>query len=98
MRFATEPYELPETKNLTNFYKHLTNYAINKSNPNYEYNYTVKDMSYGHKKSLAEFFRTLKEMGFKANSYWSQIKDNIIKTLISAQPFLVSNYKTCRPQ
>ena len=36
-------------------------------------------------------------MGYKANSFWSQIKDNIIKTLISAQPYLVNNYKTCQP-
>jgi len=54
-------------------------------------------MTYGHKKSLAEFFKTLKEMGFKANSYWSQIKENIIKTLITAQPYLLNNYKACRP-
>lgn len=36
-------------------------------------------------------------MGYKANLYWSQIKDNIVKTLIAAQPFLLANYKTCRP-
>lgn len=55
-------------------------------------------MNYGHKKSLAEFFKTLKEMGYKANSFWSQIKDQIIKTLIAAQPMLAANYKTSRPQ
>jgi hypothetical protein len=54
-------------------------------------------MAYGHKKSLAEFFKILKDLGFRANSYWSQIKDCIIKTLIAAQPFIVSNYKACRP-
>lgn len=37
-------------------------------------------------------------MGYKANAYWSQIKEQIIKTLLAAQPLLVSNYKTCRPQ
>lgn len=53
MRFATEPYELPSQDNLDNFYMHLTNYAINKSHPNYEYNYSANDLSRGHKKSLA---------------------------------------------
>ena len=55
-------------------------------------------MSHGHKKSLAEFFKSLKEMGYRANAYWSQIKDNIIKTIIAAQPYLLANYKLCRPQ
>jgi len=55
-------------------------------------------MTYGHKKSLAEFFKTLQEMGYKANAFWNQIRDQIIKTLAAAQPMLVSNYKTCRPQ
>ncbi len=77
---------------------HLTNYAINKSNPNYQYNYSVNDMTHGHKQSLAEFFKNLKDEGYRANLYWSQIKDNIIKTIIAAQPYLLSNYKLCRPQ
>lgn len=55
-------------------------------------------MSHGHKKSLAEFFKSLKEMGYRANAYWSQIKDNIIKTILAAQPYLLANYKICRPQ
>ena len=37
-------------------------------------------------------------MGYRANYYWSQIKDQIIKTLLAAQPMLVANYKSCRPQ
>lgn len=53
VRFSTEPYEFPNAGNMENFFMHLTNYAINKSNPNYEYNYSVNDMSHGHKKSLA---------------------------------------------
>jgi len=32
---------------------HLTNYAINKDNPNYQFNNSVHDMSHGHKKSMA---------------------------------------------
>lgn len=76
---------------------HLTNYAINKSNPNYQYNYSTNDLSHGHKKSLAEFFQSLKELGLRATNYWGQIKDCIVKTLVAAQPQLVSNYRQCRP-
>jgi len=36
-------------------------------------------------------------MGYRANSYWAQIKDIIIKTIITAQPHLIGNYKSSRP-
>ena len=37
-RFATEKYVAPKANNLTNNFIHLTNYAINKNNPNFEFN------------------------------------------------------------
>lgn len=67
---------------------HLTNYAINKNNPNYLFNSSLSNLSFGHKKSMAEFFQTLKNMGLKASHYWSSIKDTIVKTIISGQPHL----------
>lgn len=88
VRFATERYEQPDEDNFDNLYMHLTNYAINKDHPNYIYNDSVENLSYGHKKSLAEFFQTLKNMGLKASQYWADIKDIIIKTMISGQPHL----------
>lgn len=37
-RFATEPYKDPARDNLENMCIHLTNYAINKDNPNFQFN------------------------------------------------------------
>jgi len=37
-RFATEQYERPRGNNLDNIYVHLTNYAINKMNVNFNQN------------------------------------------------------------
>lgn len=37
-RFATEAYESPVGANLGNLFMHLTNYAINKENENFQYN------------------------------------------------------------
>ena len=37
-RFATEDYQIPDENNLDNICMHLTNYAINKDNPNFEFN------------------------------------------------------------
>lgn len=76
---------------------HLTNYAINKESPKYVFNDSLENLSYGHKKSLAEFFQTLKAMGFKAHQYWSDIKDIIIKTLIAGQPHLQHEYRMAQP-
>jgi hypothetical protein len=36
-------------------------------------------------------------MGLRANLYWSQIKDQIVKTVIAVQPYLLNNYRVCRP-
>ena len=37
-------------------------------------------------------------MGLRANAYWSQVKDCIVKTLLAAQPQILNNYRLCRPQ
>jgi hypothetical protein len=37
-RFCTEKYEPPSPSNITNNYTHLTNYAVNKHNPNFIFN------------------------------------------------------------
>ena len=34
-RFATVPYEIPNQKNMSNLFMHLTNYAINKDSPDF---------------------------------------------------------------
>jgi tubulin polyglutamylase TTLL6/13 len=67
---------------------HLTNYAINKDNPKYVFNESLDNLSFGHKKSVAEFFQTLKGLGLPANEYWTSIKDIIVKTMIAGQPHL----------
>lgn len=76
---------------------HLTNYAINKDNPKYVFNESLENLSYGHKKSLAEFFQTMKALGYKAHQYWSDIKDIINKTMISGQPHLQHEYRMAQP-
>lgn len=37
-RFATEPYKHPKQKNLKSACVHLTNYSLNKKNPNFIFN------------------------------------------------------------
>jgi len=60
-RFATEIYEPPNKDNLGNLMMHLTNYAINRDNPNFKFNDDSTKMDVGHKKSLTAVFNMLKE-------------------------------------
>ena len=52
-RFATCPYQKPHESNLDNLYMHLTNYAINKKNPNFFYNFNENITNIGHKRSFS---------------------------------------------
>lgn len=62
-RFATEEYKPPCEDNLDNLYMHLTNYAINKDNPNFQFNEDSENMDVGHKRSLESIY----EVGFLVN-------------------------------
>ena len=76
-RFASEQYKL---KAFNNPFIHLTNYAINKDNANFASDESgVK----GHKRSLESVYNTLAQEGVDIDKLKFQIKDIIIKTLIS---------------
>jgi len=94
-RFATEPYCTPEDDNLTNMCMHLTNYAINKENPNFIFNDSSHADNVGHKKSLKAVFQILESQGHNISLLWEEIKKIVIKVLCSIQPILSQNYKSC---
>ena len=60
-RFATEPYDPPCFSNLENVCLHLTNYAINKDNPNFVFNTDSTKTNIGHKRSLTSVLELLKK-------------------------------------
>lgn len=51
-RLSTVKYQSPAASNLGNLCMHLTNYAINKSNKDYEKNTEMDQDDKGHKRSL----------------------------------------------
>lgn len=51
-RFATEAYVNPKKDNLDDVCMHLTNYAINKDNPNFVFNENEEKDAVGHKRSF----------------------------------------------
>jgi tubulin polyglutamylase TTLL6/13 len=82
-RFCTEAYHVPTRANLDNTYMHLTNYAINQFANNYQQCEDEEGDS-GHKRSLGAILNILKKAGANPQELMDQIKDIIVKTIISS--------------
>eukprot|EP00002_Diphylleia_rotans_P013434 TRINITY_DN262_c0_g1_i12.p1 TRINITY_DN262_c0_g1~~TRINITY_DN262_c0_g1_i12.p1 ORF type:complete len:737 (+),score=152.34 TRINITY_DN262_c0_g1_i12:31-2241(+) len=93
-RFCTEPYEKPTDDNMADAYRHLTNYAINKQNDNFEPNTDPTVTDRGSKRSLKAVMDSVASAGHDVDLLWKDISDLIIKTLISVQPSLEVQYKS----
>ena len=76
---------------------HLTNYAINKDAADFKI--TDEDIEQGisSKRTLETVYQRLQEDGVDINLLKLKIADLIIKTLMSVQPDLMHNYRTCQP-
>lgn len=58
-RFATHKFQKPTKANMKNIYMHLTNYSLNKKNPNFEFNQEEDADDAGHKRSLSSVFQVI---------------------------------------
>jgi tubulin polyglutamylase TTLL6/13 len=96
-RLATEQYVAPKGKNMKNQFIHLTNYAINKINENYEFNTTENNASTGHKRSLKFVWDYIRKNGGNPNKVKKKIKKCIIKTFCAVHPYLSRIYKEAQP-
>ena len=76
VRRASVPYG---NKNWNNIFIHLTNIAVNKHN---------KGAFDASLLKVTDFFKKLQDIGVDTHKIWEQIKDAIIKTLISAEHHL----------
>ncbi|CAD8177128.1 unnamed protein product [Paramecium octaurelia] len=97
VRFATEPYVPPNTSNLDDMCMHLTNYAINKENPNFVFNKDASRMDIGHKRSIKAVFGKLEEEGHDIKKLWQDMYEIFIKTFCAVQPILSHHYRSCQP-
>jgi tubulin polyglutamylase TTLL6/13 len=101
-RFATEVYQSPLGSNLGDLCMHLTNYAINKDSDDFIFNEDPNKDDVGHKRSLRAVFDYIdshRRDGKDKNSkqIWDDIKDVIVKTLITGQPHISHLYRTSKP-
>ncbi|KAI8835404.1 tubulin-tyrosine ligase family-domain-containing protein, partial [Chytriomyces cf. hyalinus JEL632] len=95
-RFATERYVDPTDSNMDDVCMHLTNYAINKHNPNFD---TTESDHQGSKRTLQSVFNHLvaKNAIPCAEDLWMRIHDAIVKTVVTIQPQLSMILKACFP-
>ncbi len=85
-RFATVQYKTPAPSNMNNLFMHLTNYAINKDNEDYQQNTDEANDNVGHKRSYAAVLNQLRSVhGDEAiDKMVEQMHEIIIKTMCIA--------------
>ena len=98
-RFCTEPYKKPTASNMDNLFMHLTNFAINKESAAYQAGEESSgDEESGHKRSLKAIMKILEACGADKTKLMAEIKDIIVKTMTTAQPYIAHLYRSCQPE
>lgn len=67
MRFCSENYEKPTTKNFKNSYMHLTNYSLNKDHPDFHLpddNCDILGENQASKRTFTSVLKSLEKLGF----------------------------------
>uniref|UniRef100_A0A8C9BVX9 Tubulin tyrosine ligase like 4 n=1 Tax=Phocoena sinus TaxID=42100 RepID=A0A8C9BVX9_PHOSS len=91
VRFASCKYS-PSMKSLGNKFMHLTNYSVNKKNAEYQAN-EDETACQGHKWALKALWSYLSQKGVNSDAIWEKIKDVVVKTIISSEPYVTSLLK-----
>ncbi|XP_039700724.1 tubulin monoglutamylase TTLL4 isoform X3 [Pteropus medius] len=91
VRFASCKYS-PSMKSLSNKFMHLTNYSVNKKNAEYQAN-ADETACQGHKWALKALWNYLSQKGVNSDAIWEKIKDVVVKTIISSEPYVTSLLK-----
>ncbi|QDZ21369.1 Tubulin-tyrosine ligase/tubulin polyglutamylase [Chloropicon primus] len=97
VRFCTEKYQAPRQDNLNIACMHLTNYAVNKHNVNFEADNSTSDSLEGSKWSLKSLKEWMEANGHDWEKVWEDIGDMTVKTVISVQPILSYFYQSAFP-
>lgn len=96
VRFATEKYTL-NPDDLKKRFIHLTNFSVNKKSENFKQNKGAG--AEGEENSSKWSFKALRreydKLGINCDYVFAQMKDVIVKTLISVEPHIVSNLNKC---
>lgn len=96
VRLCTKEYLKPNAENVAMRCMHLTNYAINKHNENFQSNENAEAGDVGSKRSLRWFMDYIaNEKGqAKADALWRRMGTMSVKVIISILPTLVREYES----
>lgn len=96
-RLSTKNYEEANDENLEDITMHLTNYSINKHSAKFQPNRAAILDSSGHKRSLKFTLKYIEKVEKKSNArLMEEIKDIVVKTMISGQPHLTNMFRQCQ--
>ncbi len=95
VRLCTTPYSAPDLANAGNSFMHLTNYSLNKHNPNFVEN-NLEEEGDSSKRSLSWLWEWMRTQSMDPSEVWADISDVIVKTLISIQCTLAQSYRACQ--
>ena len=85
-RFCTESYQAPTPGNFRDFFRHLTNYSLNKNNTEFDsekHKLRLKDVLRGELVSTSQTGKTYRKT---AKQIWHEIEQIVVKTVFVVQP------------
>lgn len=91
-RFCTEDYEAPNSQNIREAYRHLTNYSLNKISDKYVYTEEIQEINDGSKRTFCSLWKSIEKAGYSKDIIWDNIKDLVRKLLIGFTPFIHYEY------
>lgn len=103
-RFCTEEYEAPSASNFKDFYKHLTNYSINKHHEEYREVYSspaaqaTDDTNENSKRTLASCLQSLAHAGIEVNHLMSNVEATCKAAMEVYLPFMRQGFIGCQSE
>ncbi len=94
-RFATSKYnnDVSATNKKQSKFTHLTNYSLNKNNPNFVANKDPNADGVGSKWSLTALKKAFREQGIDPTNIWKKIEDIAVKTILASESLLFSSFE-----
>jgi tubulin polyglutamylase TTLL11 len=98
-RFCTQEYEVPTQENKSKGKSvHLTNYSLNKNNPNFVYTNELTEINDGSKQTLSSYWKALEKEGLdvpKIKADITRLNQELLKAL---KPYLAYFQKCTFPR
>jgi tubulin polyglutamylase TTLL6/13 len=76
---------------------HLTNYAINKANPEFIHNQSETRTNIGHKRTFLAILDLLRKEGVDIDALLARIEDVLVKAVVASLPPIAHQFKAYQP-